>query len=71
VRNDPGLPVQSLNWTYWALNTDDSYALFGSRFSGLANPTKQYSFLCFIERSTPPSAQTQPCGSTGGLPPPH
>jgi Cellulase (glycosyl hydrolase family 5) len=70
--NDPGLPVQSLNWTYWALNADDSYALLGGQFTGLANPSKQYSFLCFIERSPPSRTHLpHPCGSTGMLPPPH
>lgn len=70
--NDPGIPVRSLNWTYWALNSDDSYALFGTRYTGLANSMKQFSFLCFIVR-TPPSATRLPqlCGSTGVLPKPH
>jgi len=32
--------VSALNWTYWALNTEDSYALLGSNYMGLANPNK-------------------------------
>jgi hypothetical protein len=72
ARNDSGIPVHSLNWTYWALNTDDSYALLGKRFTGLANPIKQYSFLCFIVRSPPPRTRPlRPCGSTGLLPVPR
>ena len=72
ARNDPGLPVHSLNWTYWALNPSDSYALLGARFTGLVNPTKQYTFLCFIIRSPPPATHpVRPCGSTGLLPAPH
>jgi endoglucanase len=71
-QNDPGIPVHSLNWTYWALNTGDSYALLGPRYAGLANPIKQYSYLCFIVHS-PPGATSPllPCGSTGPLPTPH
>lgn len=72
ARNDSGLPLHSLNWTYWALNTDDAYALLGPQFSGLANSAKQYSFLCFILRSPPPKTHPlRPCGSTGVLPAPH
>jgi endoglucanase len=72
AQNDSGLPVHALNWTYWALNTDDGYSLLGTRYSGLANPAKQYSFLCFIMRSQLPDAQPpRPCGSTGALPAPH
>ncbi len=72
AQNDSGLPVRALNWTYWALNTDDDYALLGKRYSGLANPVKQYTFLCFIMRSPPPGARPpRPCGSTGALPPPR
>jgi len=70
--NDSGLPVHSLNWTYWAINSDDDYALLGAQFGGLASPSKQYSFLCFIMRSPPPTAHPpRPCGATGLLPAPH
>jgi endoglucanase len=72
ARNDAGLPLHDLNWTYWALNTDDGYALLGPRFAGLANPSKQYSFMCFIMRSPPPDVRSpQRCGATGELPAPH
>ncbi len=75
AQNDSGLPVHSLNWTYWALNSDDSYALLGWGYSGLANPAKQYSFLCAIMRSPPPAVRSmqsqQLCGSTGPLPMPR
>ncbi len=67
--NDPGIPVKSLSWTYWAINSADSYALFGEGFAGLANASKQYSYLCFIMRQ-PVKRPRQPCGSTGALPAP-
>jgi endoglucanase len=69
-RNDPGIPVQSLSWTYWALNSEDSYGLLGDGYVGLANPMKQYSFLCFIQHQTR-SAAIRQCGSTGALPTPR
>jgi Cellulase (glycosyl hydrolase family 5) len=69
ARNDPGIPVRALNWTYWAINSDDTYALLGEGYVGLANPTKQFSFLCFILHSSPPKTRPQrPCGATGPLP---
>lgn len=68
-KNDAGLPVPPLNWTYWALNADDSYALLDGQYVGLANPAKQYSFLCFI-MPHPATHPRQPCGSTGALPAP-
>jgi endoglucanase len=68
--NDSGIPVHSLNWTYWALNSDDDYSLFGMGYTGLANPSKQYSFLCFILPTPSRAFQPQhPCGFTGSLPP--
>jgi endoglucanase len=71
-RNDPGIPVRPISWTYWALNSADDYGLLGERFAGLANPAKQYSFLCYIMRSTPDGARPpRPCGVTGPLPAPH
>jgi endoglucanase len=71
--NDSGVPVQALNWTYWALNDEDSYALLGTGYAGLENPKKTYSFLCFIQRgpmAVPPGAGAGQCGSTGALPTP-
>ena len=69
--NFSGYAVTSLNWTYWALNTEDSYALLGTGYTGLANPTKEYSFLCAIQQGALaiPSGSGQ-CGSTGSLPAP-
>lgn len=70
--NASGVPVTDLNWTYWALNTEDGYSLLGSGYTGLANPDKEYSFLCTIQR--PPfavaSGSSPACGSTGPLPGP-
>lgn len=65
--NDPGIPVKSLHWNYWSLNSEDSYGLLGEGYIGLANPSKEYSFLCFITPNRVKSA-TQPCGFTGPLP---
>jgi endoglucanase len=49
---DPGLahPVVTLNWTYWALNTEDTYALLGANYLGVASSTKEYSYLCAIQQ---------------------
>lgn len=69
-RNASRLPVPPLSWTYWALNADDSYGLLSAQYHGLANPTKQYSYLCFIERAAPKTLAAT-CGSTGALPPPR
>jgi hypothetical protein len=72
AHNDPGIPLEPLSWTYWAINSDDEYALLGDAYTGLANPTKQYSFLCYILRSPPKGSRPlRPCGATGDLPPPH
>jgi endoglucanase len=68
--NDSGIPVRLLSWTYWALNAEDSYALFGQQYSGLADATKQYSFLCYLAPD-PATPSHQACGSTGPLPPPY
>jgi len=71
--NDSGYPVSNINWTYWALNTEDSDALLGSGYTGLANPTKEYTFLCAIETgpfAIPVGSGANQCGSTGTLPSP-
>ena len=63
-----------LNWTYWALNTEDSYALLGSGYTGLANATKEYSFLCVVQKAPlaiPPGSGTGQCGSTSPNPLPN
>ena len=36
LQNNP-----KLNWTYWALNGEDSFALLNSQYNGIANTTKQ------------------------------
>lgn len=68
-----GITVTDLQWTYWALNTEDSFALLGSGYTGLANPQKEYSFLCAIQLgpfAIPSGSGTGQCGSTGVLPSP-
>jgi aryl-phospho-beta-D-glucosidase BglC (GH1 family) len=72
--NDPHVLVRSLNWTYWALNGEDSYSLLGTNYTGLVNPAKQYTFLCSIQQppfALPAGSGTGQCGSTGSLPQPH
>jgi endoglucanase len=72
--NDSGVPVTHLNWTYWALNDEDSYALLGANYAGLENPKKEYSFLCFIQQgplALPLGSGPGQCGSTGALPNPQ
>ena len=69
--NDPGYSVSNIDWTYWALNTEDSDALLGSGYTGLANPTKEYTFLCSVETgpfAIPTGGGANQCGSTGTLP---
>ncbi|MDQ2906703.1 MAG: hypothetical protein ABI456_20690 [Ktedonobacteraceae bacterium] len=69
-----GVNVSNLNWTYWALNGEDSFALLNSNYNGLANPTKEYSYLCFAETgplAVPLGSGSGQCGSTGGLPAPQ
>jgi endoglucanase len=69
--NDSGYPVSDIHWTYWALNTEDSDAVLGSGYTGLANSKKVYTFLCAIETgpfAIPAGSGLNPCGSTGTLP---
>jgi hypothetical protein len=70
--NDPGVPVTSLHWTYWAVNTEDAYGLLGANYTGLANAKKEYTFLCAIQQGplAVPFGAGQ-CGSTGALPNPQ
>ncbi len=71
--NYSGYPVSNIHWTYWALNTEDSDALLGSGYTGLANPTKEYTFLCAIETgpfAIAAGSGANQCGSTGTLPSP-
>ncbi len=68
-----GVAVSNLDWTYWALNGEDSFSLLNGAYSGLANPTKQYSYLCFIETgplALPVGSGNGQCGSTGAFPNP-
>ncbi|PYS98088.1 MAG: hypothetical protein DMF65_10595, partial [Acidobacteria bacterium] len=72
--NNSGVAVGSLQWTYWALNSEDGYGLLGSSYTGLANANKEYSFLCAIQQgplAIPPGAGSGQCGSTGALPNPQ
>ncbi|HZO76275.1 MAG TPA: cellulose binding domain-containing protein [Ktedonobacteraceae bacterium] len=66
-----GITVSNLNWTYWALNGEDSFALLNGAYSGLATPSKEYSYLCFMETgplTVPQGNGAGQCGSTGALP---
>jgi hypothetical protein len=72
--NNPGYTLQPLNWTYWSINGNDSFAILNSNWNALILPAKVYSLLCFDEQ--PPFALTHgtgsgQCGSTGALPNPQ
>lgn len=50
--NDPGFALTSIQWTYWAINANDSaHAILASDWASLANPNKIYTHLCSIERA--------------------
>jgi hypothetical protein len=69
-----GVAVSNLDWTYWALNGEDSFALLNGSYNGLANATKQYSYLCSIETgplALPAGSGSGQCGSTGAFPGPQ
>jgi endoglucanase len=69
-----GVAVSNLNWTYWALNGEDSFGLLNGAYSALANPNKEYSYLCFVETgplALPQGSGSGQCGSTGALPAPQ
>jgi aryl-phospho-beta-D-glucosidase BglC (GH1 family) len=66
TQNDSGLPVTNLHFAYWSYNANDSYGLLGTDWISLANPKKDYSFLCMIQSNF----KTGLCGSTGPLPAP-
>ncbi|HZU11836.1 MAG TPA: cellulase family glycosylhydrolase [Chloroflexota bacterium] len=71
--NSSGYAVSNLNFTYWALNTEDSYALLGTSWTGLAYAPKEYSFLCFVQwgpLAVPHGTASNQCGNTGALPGP-
>jgi endoglucanase len=68
--NNSGIAVKYLQWTYWAFNSEDSDALLGSGYTGLANPAKEYSFLCMVQQppfAVAPGSGSGQCGSTGTL----
>jgi hypothetical protein len=71
--NDPGsevtppAQVTHLQWTYWALNTEESFALLGKNYTGLANFDKEYTYLCAIQQA---SLLVSPVQCTGTLPGP-
>jgi endoglucanase len=72
--SNSGVAVSNLNWTYWALNGEDSFALLNGAYSGLTNPTKEYSYLCFIQTgplAVPTGSNSGQCGSTGAFPAPQ
>jgi endoglucanase len=72
--NNSGYTLQPVNWTYWAMNGNDSFGILTSNWNALALPAKVDSFLCFDEQ--PPFALVHgtgsgQCGSTGPLPNPQ
>ena len=72
--NNSGYPVQTLHWTYWSLNGEDSFGLLNSGYNGLAYANKEYSFLCFDQQApfaVPLGSGSGQCGSTGALPNPQ
>jgi endoglucanase len=69
-----GIAVSNLDWTYWALNGEDSFSLLNGSYNGLANPTKEYSYMCFVETgplAVPSGSGSGQCGSTGAFPAPQ
>ena len=66
AQNDSGIAVQDLHWTYWSFNGNDAYAVVNSSWSALANPRKEFTFLCAIQQ-----VAVGQCGSTGALPAPE
>jgi endoglucanase len=69
--NDPGYALSNLNFTYWAVNPEDSYGLLASGWSGLAYAPKEYSFLCFVQwgpLAVPQGSGSNQCGNTGPFP---
>ncbi len=71
--NDPGVPISNLHFTYWALNEEDGHSLLATGYTGLENPKKEYSFLCYLQTgplAVPQGTGAGQCGSTGALPAP-
>ncbi|HSJ86783.1 MAG TPA: cellulase family glycosylhydrolase [Anaerolineales bacterium] len=72
--NASGIAVSNLHFAYWSLNDEDAYAILGASYSGLENPKKVYSYLCYIESGpfAPPfGSGAGQCSSTGALPAPY
>ncbi len=68
-----GVAVSNLDWTYWAMNGEDSFALLSNSYNSLANPAKEYSDLCFLQTgplAVPMGSGSGQCGSTGAFPTP-
>jgi endoglucanase len=73
VANDSGIAITNLHYTYWAFNDEDLYSILGAGYTGLENPKKLYSFVCFIQAApfaVPAGSGAGQCGSTGPLPTP-
>jgi len=50
--NDPGFALTSIQWSYWAINANDSsHSILASDWLSLANPNKIYTHLCTIQRA--------------------
>jgi len=66
--------MQPLNWTYWSINGNDSFAILNSNWNALALPAKVDSLLCFDEQgpfALPHGSGSGQCGGTGPLPNPQ
>lgn len=69
-----GYNVSDLQFTYWAINGNDSMGILNTSWTGLAEPAMVYSFLCYDQQ--PPFALSfgsgsNQCSSTGTLPTPQ
>jgi len=69
-----GYNVSDLEFTYWAINGNDTRGILNSSWTGLVLPPMVYSFLCYDEQ--PPFALSfgsgsNQCSSTGTLPVPQ
>src|SRR6185369_4829755 len=72
--NDSGIAISNIHFTYLALNDEDGYAILGAGYTGLENPKKVYSYLCYIQSgpfAIPFGSGTGQCSSTGTFPGPN
>jgi hypothetical protein len=72
--NDSGIIISNIHFTYWAINDEDGYAILGANYTGLENPKKVYSYLCYIQFgpfAIPFGSGSGQCSSTGTLPGPN